>query len=359
MQLNLNVSKPHFHVLDGLRGIAAIAVVIFHCYEILTPELTENPIAHGFLAVDFFFCLSGFVIAYAYDNRIGGIGAKQFFINRLIRLHPFIVLGTVLGLLGLFLDPFSVTHPVQEFGWGKIGIATICSLLMLPYPLLGRYENVFPLNAPAWSLSMEYFINIVYALVLVHISKKVLLVLLALSMALLIYTAYLHGNVLGGWGWGGGNYWDGYARVLFSFMTGLAVYRFQLVIQNKFRFWMYALLLLCLFLAPHFEKDWLLELLIVMLVFPSIIAAGAGTVVSGMVKRACVFLGNISYPLYMVHYWMIWILGNYAATNPSKFNLYIFSFIILLASIVMAWLALKLFDEPVRKWLAMKQNRRN
>lgn len=351
--------KPHYQTLDGLRGIAAIAVVIFHCYEILTPEISNNPIAHGFLAVDFFFCLSGFVIAYAYDNRIKSIGTKRFFVNRLIRLQPFVVLGTALGLAGLFIDPFVSTGAVQEFGWGKILLATLCSLLLLPAPILGRYGNVFPLNAPAWSLSMEYFINIIYVLVLVRLSKKVVLFLLALSLAALIYIAYTRKIILGGWGWGMGNYWDGYIRVLFSFIAGLTMYRFRLALQNKVPFIIYALLLTCMFLVPYFEKAWLLELIIVVIAFPSIIAAGAGTQVSGITKKVCEFLGEISYPLYMVHYWMIWILGNYAATNPGQQKLYLFSGMIVISSIVLAWVTLKWFDKPLRKWLAIKtQNKK-
>lgn len=95
-------SKQHFHVLDGLRGIAALAVVIFHFMEWIYPDFTENFIGHGFLAVDFFFCLSGFVIAYAYDNRLTKMGVKSFFTSRLIRLHPLVIAGTLLGLWDFF-----------------------------------------------------------------------------------------------------------------------------------------------------------------------------------------------------------------------------------------------------------------
>jgi len=87
-------TRQHFEILDGLRGVAALSVVIFHFMEIVYTDYTKNFIGHGFLAVDFFFCLSGFVIAYAYDNRIKKIGTWEFFKSRLIRLHPLIVLGT-------------------------------------------------------------------------------------------------------------------------------------------------------------------------------------------------------------------------------------------------------------------------
>src|SRR6478609_5352395 len=99
-------TKQHFAILDGLRGVAALGVVVFHFMEWIFPDPSKNFIGHGFLAVDFFFCLSGFVIGYAYDDRIQEMGRGAFFKARLIRLHPLVVLGSVLGLLGFLLDPF-------------------------------------------------------------------------------------------------------------------------------------------------------------------------------------------------------------------------------------------------------------
>src|SRR5215510_2853156 len=104
---DLSNTKKHFEILDGLRGVAALAVVIFHFMEWVFPDPSKNFIGHGFLAVDFFFCLSGFVIGYAYDSRIGKMGVGEFFKLRLIRLHPLVIFGSVLGLLGFFLDPFA------------------------------------------------------------------------------------------------------------------------------------------------------------------------------------------------------------------------------------------------------------
>lgn len=357
MEKSNNLSKPHYELLDGLRGVAAIMIVIFHVYEILAPDLTKSPVAHGFLAVDFFFCLSGFVIGYAYDDRIGKIGIKQFFINRLIRLQPLVVLGTVFGLIALLLDPFLATSAVSEFGWGKIVLATLASVFLFPAPILGRFGNVFPLNAPAWSLSMEYIINIVYALVLVRLTKKWLLVLLGLSAVILFWVCILRGNLLGGWS--GETYLDGYARVLFSFLAGLTIYRFRLLLKNNIHFLIYAAVLIGVFMFPHFDKDWYAELFFVVLFFPIIVAAGAGTIVSGWLKKLCVFLGNLSYPIYMMHYWMLWVFGGYAATNPGEDKLKMFGAIIVVGSILLAYFTQKLFDEPVRKWLTMKQKARN
>src|SRR3546814_17181341 len=90
-------TKQHFEILDGLRGIAALAIVIFHFMEWIYADFSENFIAHGFLAVDFFFCLSGFVIGYAYDNRMEKMGILEFFKRRLIRLHPLVIFGAEIG----------------------------------------------------------------------------------------------------------------------------------------------------------------------------------------------------------------------------------------------------------------------
>src|SRR6476660_2588287 len=137
-------TKKHFEILDGLRGIAALAVVIFHFMEWVFPDYSQNFIGHGFLAVDFFFCLSGFVIGYAYDNRIGKMGVGEFFKSRLIRLHPLVVLGSVLGLLGFLLDPFA--SPIA-YNAGKLLLLFVCSVLLLPFPVMeDRAFNLFGLN---------------------------------------------------------------------------------------------------------------------------------------------------------------------------------------------------------------------
>src|SRR5688572_10257848 len=104
------IDKPHFEILDGLRGVAAIAVVVFHFMEIAIPDPEKNFIAHAYLAVDFFFCLSGFVIAYAYDEKMAVIGIAGFIKRRLIRLHPLVIIGSVLGLLTFLFDPISDLH---------------------------------------------------------------------------------------------------------------------------------------------------------------------------------------------------------------------------------------------------------
>src|ERR1700755_2850194 len=118
-------TKQHFEILDGLRGVAAIAVVTFHFMEIAYTDYSKDFIGHGFLAVDFFFCLSGFVIAYAYDGRLTTLGLKEFFRSRLIRLHPLVVFGSILGLAGLLIQTYlGQTPPIDAI---KLTGIVICS----------------------------------------------------------------------------------------------------------------------------------------------------------------------------------------------------------------------------------------
>ena len=85
-------SKNHYDILDGLRGVAAVLVVVFHLFESFTGgNHLIQVINHGYLSVDFFFVLSGFVVGYAYDDRWGKMTIGGFFKRRIIRLHPMVV----------------------------------------------------------------------------------------------------------------------------------------------------------------------------------------------------------------------------------------------------------------------------
>src|SRR3978361_1802392 len=90
-------SKSHYEILDGLRGVAALLVVIFHVLETYSGDRFHQIINHGYLAVDFFFLLSGFVIAYAYDDRWGKMTQWDFYKRRLIRLQPMVIMGSIIG----------------------------------------------------------------------------------------------------------------------------------------------------------------------------------------------------------------------------------------------------------------------
>ena len=182
-------SKPHYEILDGLRGVAALLVVFYHIFEGLSFAAGGTVITvinHGYLAVDFFFILSGFVIGYAYDDRWGKtLTLGNFFKRRLIRLHPMIVMGAVLGVVFYVLqgcEQWDGTH----VGTSMIMLALLCALFFIPatpgscYDIRGNGE-MFPLNGPSWSLFFEYIGNLLYALFIHRLSTKALTVLVVLT----------------------------------------------------------------------------------------------------------------------------------------------------------------------------------
>lgn len=329
-----------------------MAVVVFHFMEWIYADPAQNFIGHGFLAVDFFFCLSGFVIGYAYDDRIGKMGVRNFFISRIIRLHPLVIAGSILGLLAFLFDPFG-GHP-EMYGTGKVILAFLCSIFLIPFPAIAdRAFNLFSFNAPAWSLFWEYVANIVYALVLYRITRSYLLLLTIVSAIAICFVAYQSGNLLGGWS--GPTFWDGCARVSYSFLAGLLIYRSNWIIQNKLGFVGLAVLLLLAFLMPISKWNWISEPLIVLFYFPLLIALGAGTTPSLRLKGISIFSGKISYPLYMTHYSVLWMFGNYYTSHkPDGMQLTV----IILAGVVfltgLAYLVMVIYDIPARKYLSNK-----
>ena len=348
-------TKQHFEILDGLRGVAALAVVTFHFMEwVYTPD--KNFIGHGFLAVDFFFCLSGFVIGYAYDDRISKMGVLEFFKSRLIRLHPLVISGSVLGLLAFLFDPFG--GHLELYSAGKIILTFLCSILLIPLPIIAdRSFNLFSFNAPAWSLFWEYVANIVYALVLYRLGRSWLVLLTLLSAVAICYVGYTSGNLVGGWS--GPTFWDGSARISYSFLAGLLVYRSGWIIKNKLGFFGVGLLLFLAFIMPFSKWNWISEPIVVLFYFPLMIVLGVGAALTEGLKKTCVFLGKLSYPLYMTHYAALWMYGNYYLSHKPgtrQLTYIIIAGIILLVGA--SYLVMVFYDIPVRKYLSDKRNER-
>lgn len=350
-------TKQHFEILDGLRGIAALAVVIFHFMEWVYTNPSENFIGHGFLAVDFFFCLSGFVIGYAYDDRIAKMGLRRFFISRIIRLHPLVIAGSILGLLAFLFDPFG--GHLELYSTGKIILTFVCSLFLIPLPVIAdRGFNLFSFNAPAWSLFWEYMANIVYAFVLYRIRRNLLMLLTIIAGLAICCVSYSSGNLLGGWS--GPTFWDGCARISYSFLAGLLIYRSNWIIKNKLGFTTLTLLLLLAFIMPFSKWNAITEPLIVLFYFPLLISLGAGAILKPELKKICLFSGNISYPLYMTHYAVLWAFGNYYISHkPDSMQLALiigFSVILLVA---FAYLVMLFYDIPLRKYWSNKQREKS
>ena len=371
-------TKPHYELLDGLRGVAAVLVLFYHVFEGFSfAEITNDAgdgiirtLNHGHIAVDFFFILSGFVLSYAYDDRWKKMNTWQFFKRRLIRLHPMLIIGTVIGVITFAFVGFEkwdgVTTPV---GW--VMIAMLLTMFMIPavpgvpYEVRGNGE-MFPLNGPAWSLFFEYVGNVLYALVIRRLSTK-LLAVLAVALGCL-HAWFFVGNVSGydmvgvGWTIDEVNFWGGLVRMLFPFTVGMLLARTFKPRKVKGAFWVCSLVLVVLFSVPYIPSkgnvslNSLYEVICIAVVFPFVVWLGACGVCNGWISKLNKALGDISYPLYIVHYPIMYIF--YAWLIEKKYytlqDCWAVVLLVVVSSILLAFICLKLYDEPMRRWLGRK-----
>ncbi len=362
-------TKPHYALLDGLRGVAALLVVWYHVfegYQFGSGATIIKEMNHGYLAVDFFFILSGFVVGYAYDDRIGkSLSLPNFFKRRLTRLHPMVVMGAVIGLI-MFLLQGGVKWNGEHSAPLSILIAFFCATLMIPAVPNGYYEvrgngEMYPLNGPAWSLFFEYIGNILYALFIHRLSTRWLGALAAvLSIVLMWFTTTdVCGYGMFGVGWtlDGLNFWGGLLRMLCPFTIGMFVSRIFRPVHIKGAFWICSLVLLLLFHIPFIETPWqngLFEAVCIVGIFPVLVWLGASGITSDAAStKICTFLGDISFPLYIVHYpfmyyFYSWLIDKKLFTLGETWPEALLTCAV---SIIVAWLCLRLYDIPVRTWL--------
>lgn len=366
-------SKPHYALLDGLRGVAALLVVWYHIFEgfqFAGNKPVIDFINHGYLAVDFFFILSGFVVGYAYDNRWGKtLTLAGFFRRRLIRLQPMVCMGAVIGAASFLLSGMERWDGTHATLWLTF-LAFVCGCLMLP-ALPGMPREVrgngemFPLNGPCWSLFFEYIGNIVYALLIRRLSTRLLALLSFTLCCALTWFAVTdqsgYGSIGVGWTVDRTNILGGSLRMLCPFTMGLLLSRiFKPIHYARGAFWTSAALLLIIFHVPYIYSDGALSLngvfeaACIIAVFPLVVwYAASGKTTDIASTRICHFLGDISYPLYIVHYplmyaFYMWLIKT---RQYTLYETWPTALAVVTASIILAWLCLKLYDMPVRKWL--------
>lgn len=367
MNSNPIAAKPHYAVLDGLRGVAALLVVAFHLCEAHAHSRFEQIINHGYLAVDFFFLLSGFVIGYAYDDRWGKLSMGNFFKRRLIRLQPMVIIGMVVGAVCFYFQSGSLWPMINTVPAWKVILIMLVGFTMLPVPPsmdIRGWIEMYPLNGPGWSLFFEYIANILYAVVFRRFSKVALAVFVFLAACLLVHLAVFgkQGDVIGGWALEPEQMHIGFSRVLFPFFAGLLLCRSVKIMQVKNAFFICSMLVALVLSLPRFggeSKLWLNGLydsFSIIIMFPLIVWLGAGGGAQGkLASKVCKFFGDISYPIYITHYPIIYIYTAWVHENKmplaSALPYTILSFV---ACVAVAYTSFKLYDEPVRKWLATK-----
>lgn len=325
-------SGRRYEALDGLRGVAAVGVMLYHI-----GGWTGRPwlVSHGYLAVDFFFCLSGFVLAHAYGRR--EIGWWGFLRQRLIRLWPLIAVTMLAGATVI------IQHRERVPEWLVLG------LLMIPrlWAEEPGFAPIFPLNPPAWSLFFELAVGALwFPIRRLGLMGHVLMIVLLIPV--MAYIAHGMGGVLTGWD--RATFFISFLRTVFSFLLGWGCYRIQAFTTFTAPAWLLALILAAILCFPWTPLNWLYDYVCMSLVFPLMVLAGRRDP-EGFQGVAARVSGAISYPLYALH-WLGWelMLRLFRALGGHGYPL-AFAAVAIPVILAFAWAVLKLYDEPVRRRL--------
>lgn len=349
------VERPRhiFHTLNGLRGIAAIAVVAGHYGAFFAPL----SVGSGWLAVDLFFVISGFVIGHIYDQRLKlNLSLPHFMAHRLIRLYPLYLLGTLIGLgvtgLGFLIH---IAH-----GWTPtlVGISMISSLLMLPVPpnsLIGdtvgpfRLSPLYPLNGPAWSLFFELLINIAYAAALRFRRDALLPIAMTLSAGALVTIVIFRGTIMEGFLWDG--FHVGLTRVTYSFVAGVLISRAHAA-GKLFHFRVPPILclvavgVLLVFTPGNGLQRQGYDAACVLVIFPAIVSVAVGLEPLKTVPLY-EFLGETSYPLYIIHIPLLYIF-NFCINRFLPHGEPWSGFLIVATLLLLSWILARTYDPKAR-----------
>lgn len=336
--------KGRFLALDGIRGLAAALVLVRHApgyFGSFQPS-------QSFLAVDLFFCLSGFVIAHAYQRRLDqGLRPWSFLKLRLVRLYPLYALGSALGVAA---GAIAVVQGATEVA--DVVAAAAFGLVFLPTPAFGHAAQLYPLNFPAWSLFFELAANLAFAACWRHLTTRRLAAFVLIAAAALAALTLRSGSSEGGHVWASALVAG--PRVAFSFGMGALIYR----LRDRCA-WLRlhpALALAAIAAALSFEPaaalQPLYQLFWIFAGFPLVILAAANRAPK---RGAWAFqaAGVASFGIYALHAPLIALAERAAPALARAGAVTPWSGLVLLAVLAGAALILdRSFDEPVRRWLS-------
>ena len=343
-----------------MRGIAAIAVVTLHTESGWGPAFA---LPGSYLAVDLFFLLSGFVLAHAYDRRFAeGMGVGEFMKKRLVRLYPLYLLGCTASVVGI--TTLWLLHAPTPWTSKSLSIALVFNSVFLPTPnRLAPGCSYFALLFPAWSLFLELFVNILFAAFWKLLRKEVLIAFCAIAGIALVVSAIHYGSL--DVGWRSLLFAGGLARILFEFPLGVFLYRHARGISlPEISPWLCFAALIFVFWVPA-AGTWriVFDVCAVSIVLPAILLAGSAVQPNGWQLRLFLFVGAISYAVYILHGPIVdfaialTMFAEHAGPGqdmPLTFARYApYPGIAILAlTMVVAALAHRFYDVPLRKALS-------
>ncbi|MCM2292329.1 acyltransferase [Allorhizobium sp. BGMRC 0089] len=327
--------------MDGLRGVAALGVMAFH-----STILGVTLVVHGYLAVDFFFVLSGFVLAHAYRERLQRESSEAILRLRLIRIMPLALFGLALGT-GYFLLR-RLLEPQSLYSLPDIAAGTILNMMLLPKLWItpAPTDTIFPANTPLWSLSVEMLMNCVWIITATRLRPRHLLAIILVSAAGLCLLAELYGTA--DMGAILPTYAGGVLRAAFGFFAGVLLWMYKPEPKGgKIYAVLCVISLTAIMLLPGTGP--LPDLLIIICVWPAIVFLAARCDWPA-IRPLCNLLGTLSYPLYVIHVpVMMFCVG---LVKLLKLDSPVLVMVAAWAiSILLAFAADRFYDRPVRAWL--------
>lgn len=296
--------EHRYAALDGIRGIAALIVMSLH----LQFFFPWAHFAHGYLAVDLFFIMSGFVLARIYEAKLVSkrMTTMQFMRFRFIRLYPLYILGAIFGTASIAATGMFESWPLG-MSWTKLAMVTVPALLMLPMP---KGFFLYPLNTPCWSLFFELLANLLYARFILGLSDRVLATIIAAAWIPIVWLT-MHGSLDGGWAVQSAG--AGLARVIFSFSIGVLISRHTSgtrKISNVATLLIMAVVVCTMAINIGDRFDHFYSLATVTIIFPAMVIVATRIEPNGLIRQICTFSGAISYGIYVLHR----PIGNLVAT---------------------------------------------
>ena len=348
-----SVNSRAFDALDGLRGVAAIVIAIVHAPFLWPRSVPSDAFYDAYLAVDFFFVLSGFVLAYSYSRRLEtDLSAAAFMIMRLVRLYPLYFLALAIALIVEF-DALRQGRIDPDASLGRIA----SGVLFLPTKL-GHGRDLYPLNFPAWSLFCELVANFAFAMLGKRLNFPVLIAIVAAAGVTLACAVAgrslgfgaLEGAMNAGVQWPG--FLGGLLRVAYSFFAGVLAFRIWRLQGRKVAIPAPALafVLIAILVAPPWRAHQIaMDLVATMVVFPAIVLFGANSVSAGLERRVFAFLGRISYGVYVLQV-PVYAAVKLAVGRDETHLAWASASVT--AVVVLAAIAERYFDRPVRRRLS-------
>lgn len=286
--------QQKLYYLESLRGIAALVVMISHAGVWINTPLTRNAfVDNGFLMVDFFFVLSGFVIAYNYFDRVKSYkDALMFQFKRFLRLYPLHLL-TLFAYLGIESVKFLIQGTAGEGGaFQENNLTTFVQNLLLVHAPLNDQTTW---NDPSWSISTEFYTYMIFALVLLTSGRfqKLVFVLLCLVSGTFMFA---HGTL---------DTAGPYAmlRCIFGFMCGVCCFLLYCAKPTQLPAGPVSLLVIAVFVAVGFNSlipDPTYAVLFTLAIY-ALLCSGQGFVKSLLDHPVLVYFGTISYGIYLWH----------------------------------------------------------